>query len=179
QAWLAANFETGILSSIALAIAHPGQYRETRVALGHLAEMPDFEHHMKNWAFAFNVVTVIANRMTPGHRDRASGGVTFYDLLLTIGGGRRTVLSMPGLGVRLQYDSGTVALFSGYQHLHEVSEFLEERVCVACYARPPVIRWLSGKHPPAPSGSSILPHGWWELLANTPGVRLHYRGSVD
>ncbi|KZV68685.1 hypothetical protein PENSPDRAFT_582110, partial [Peniophora sp. CONT] len=169
--WLGANLESGILLSIALAIAHPAQYRETRRALGYLAASPEFKEHMENWTFMFNVVTLICNRMTPGHRDRASGGRDFYDLLLTIGGDARTILKLPGLGLRLQYDSGTAAIFSGHQHLHEVSGFVEERACLACYARPAVIRWLQANHPPSPRGAATLPQGWWDLLIGQPGVR--------
>ncbi|VDB91416.1 unnamed protein product [Peniophora sp. CBMAI 1063] len=171
QRWLAENIETGILVSVILAIVHPAQYRESRAALDFLATLPDFAHHMKNWTFVFNAVTLITNRLTPGHRDRASGGANFYDLLLTIGGDSRTVLSLPGLGIRVQYDSGAVALFSGNEHLHEVSSFGMERACVACYARPAVMRWLNAKHPPPPYGEAMLPHGWWPMLLQVPGVR--------
>ncbi|VDB85621.1 unnamed protein product [Peniophora sp. CBMAI 1063] len=164
QTWLAANQETGILLSVALAISHPTQYQETRKALEYLSTLPDFAQHMQNWSFAFNVVTLICNRRTPAHRDRSSGGREFYDLLLTIGGGPRTMLSLPGLGLKLQYDSGAVALFSGNQHLHEVSGFLEERACIACYARAPVIRWLNANHPQPPAGRLTLPQGWWDML---------------
>ncbi|VDB84678.1 unnamed protein product [Peniophora sp. CBMAI 1063] len=166
QAWLGANFETGLLLSTALAIVHPAQYRETRQALGYLSTLPDFRRHTDDWTFAFNAVTLICNRLTPLHRDRASGGIEFYDLLLSIGGGPRAVLSLPGLGICVQYDSGAAALFSGNQHLHEVWGFQEERACVACYARPAVIRWLGAKHPPLPSGSNVLPDGRWQTFLN-------------
>ncbi|VDB98979.1 unnamed protein product [Peniophora sp. CBMAI 1063] len=171
QTWLAANIETGLLLSTALAIAHPAQYRETRQALGYLASLPEFNRHMQQWTFAFNAVTLICNRLTPLHRDRASGGAGFYDLLLSIGGGPRTILSLPGLGIRVQYDSGTVAMFSGHQHTHEVWGFEEERACIACYARPPVIRWLGGQNPARPTGPSTLPEGWWQALIGIPEVR--------
>ncbi|VDC02772.1 unnamed protein product [Peniophora sp. CBMAI 1063] len=126
QAWVGANFETGLLLSTALAIAHPDQYHETRQALGYLATLPDFTNHLETWTFAFNAVTLICNRLTPLHRDRSSGGTEFLDLMLSIGGGPRTILSLPGLGVRVQYDSGAAAMFSGHQHLHEVWGFEEE-----------------------------------------------------
>ncbi|VDB87286.1 unnamed protein product [Peniophora sp. CBMAI 1063] len=171
QAWLGANFETGLLLSTALAIAHPAQYHETRQALGYLATLQDFGRHMEAWTFAFNAVTLICNRLTPLHRDRSSGGAEFLDLLLSIGGGPRTILSLPGLGIQVQYDSGAVAMFSGHQHLHEVWGFDQERACVACYAKAPVIRWLGRRHPSPPSGSATLPEGWWQALANIPGVR--------
>ncbi|KZV61565.1 hypothetical protein PENSPDRAFT_561260, partial [Peniophora sp. CONT] len=136
--WVGENIELGLLISSALAIAHPEQYEATKHALASLANLEHFDRHLETWAFAFNVVTIIANRLTPLHRDRASGARELFDALLSIGGGLHTTLSLPGLGARLQYDSGTLVLMSGSIHPHEVSAFEMERLCVACYARPAV-----------------------------------------
>lgn len=171
--------ELGLLVSSALAIAHPEQYRITRQALAQLSCLDDFRDHVENWTFAFNVLTVIANRLTPMHRDRASGARELFDLLLSIGGGLHTTLSLPGLGARLQYDSGTMVLLSGSIHLHEVSAFEMERLCIACYARPAVLRWLGQRHPRAPTAAGTMPTGWWEAIQAGLDTRRVGGGSAD
>lgn len=130
---------SAIIFSAALAIAHPEQYELHRRSLRKVANDPAFADLISQWAFAFNVVTVVANRSTPIHRDVLSGGRPLYDLLATFGGGPLTVLGFPGLGLRMQYDSGTIALFSGHVHPHGVSVSSEERVCLALYARRSVL----------------------------------------
>ncbi|VDB96043.1 unnamed protein product [Peniophora sp. CBMAI 1063] len=166
QAWVGESMELGLLLSSALAIAHPQQYQETKFALAALAADDDHREYMRHWAFAFNVITVIANRMTPLHRDRASGGRELFDALLSIGGGRRTTLSLPGIGARLQYDSGTLVLMHGSVHPHEVSPFEMERLCIACYARPAVLRQLGRQNPEAPTAEGTMPAGWWPELVS-------------
>ncbi|VDB96111.1 unnamed protein product [Peniophora sp. CBMAI 1063] len=164
QAWVAGNVELGFLISAALAVLHPEQYRITRDALAELSMRDHFADHVENWTFAFNVVTVIANRVTPLHRDRASGAKELFDALLSIGGGARTALVLPGLGARLQYDSGTLVFLQGSIHPHQVSPFDYERLCVACYARPAVLRALDQRHPRAPYTADTMPRGWYEML---------------
>lgn len=69
------------------------------------------------------------------HRDIYSGGRGMLDGLLNLGGGRLTVIEFPGLGLRLQYDSRALLLFSGNVHSHGVSVSEDERVCLAFYGR--------------------------------------------
>ncbi|VDC00267.1 unnamed protein product [Peniophora sp. CBMAI 1063] len=164
QAWIGENIELGLLLSSALAITHPEQYYETKQSLAILASHEPHSQHLQTWTFAFNVVTIIANRMTPLHRDRASGARELYDVLFTLGGDRHTTLSLPGLGVRFQYDSGAVALFSGSTHLHHVSPFVMEHLCIACYSRPAVQAKLGRRHPQAPTVAGTMPEGWSEAL---------------
>lgn len=130
---------TAIILSAALGIAHPEQYELTRESLRKVSCDVDFADLATQWAFVFNVITVVANRSTPVHRDISSGGPSLYDLLATFGGGPNTVIEFPGMGLRLQYDSGTLALFSGNVHPHGVSVSDEERVCLALYARKSVL----------------------------------------
>lgn len=130
---------TAIILSAALGVAHPEQYELTRESLRKISCDIEFADLAVQWAFAFNVVTIVANRSTPIHRDIASGGRALYDLLCTFGGGPNTVIEFPGMGLRLQYDSGTLALFSGNVHPHGVSVSEEERLCLALYARKSVL----------------------------------------
>lgn len=126
---------SALIFSAALGIAHPEQYELTRKCLEHVALDPEFSELATRWAFAFHVVTIVANRSTITHRDIRSGGRPLLDILATFGGSENTVIEFPGLGLRLQYDSGTLVLFSGHVHPHGVSVSRDERVCLALYAR--------------------------------------------
>lgn len=121
--------------SAALAIAHPDQYNLTRQYLREVASDARFTDIASQWGFAFSVLTVVANRSTPIHRDTRSGGRELYDALLSIGGGPHTVIEFPGMGLRVQYDTRTLILFSGNVHPHGASVSRDERVCIALYAR--------------------------------------------
>ncbi|KZV69452.1 hypothetical protein PENSPDRAFT_561440, partial [Peniophora sp. CONT] len=121
--------------SAALGIAHPEQYELSRACLKKISRDPRFSDLALQWVSAFNVVTIVANRSTPIHRDTRSGGRGIMDVLLSIGGGPHTVIEFPGMGLRLQYDSRTLVICSGHVHPHGVSVSREERVCLAFYAR--------------------------------------------
>ncbi|KZV64480.1 hypothetical protein PENSPDRAFT_588329, partial [Peniophora sp. CONT] len=133
--WVVAMSECALILSAVLAVAHPEQFELNLQCLEALCKLEGLADVAEQWAFAFNVVSVISNRATPEHRDTSSGGLGMLDLLLTLGGCHRTTLELPGLGMRFKYDSGTIVLFSGHVHLHTVSPSLEERVCIACYSR--------------------------------------------
>lgn len=127
--------DCALILSATLAIAHPEQFQLSLRCLENLGNMAQFADLAEQWAFAFTAVSVVSNRWTPEHRDNGSGGYGILDVLLSIGGCLRTVLELPGLGLRFIYDSGTVVLFSGHVHLHTVSPSERERMCIACYAR--------------------------------------------
>lgn len=139
QAFIAGMGTSAIIFSAALGIAHPEQYELTRRSLKKICCDPEFADVASQWAFAFNVLTIVANRSTPIHRDVGSGARPLYDLLATFGGGPNTVIEFPGMGLRLQYDSGTMVLFSGNMHPHGVSASLYERICLALYSRKSVL----------------------------------------
>ena len=95
------------------------------------------------------------------HRDKLSGGVPYFDCLLTIGGDDGTVLALPGLGIRYQYTSGTMVLFSGHTRLHGVSKAHAERVCFAAYVRQSVHRLFRIHIPELPSAVHSKEHMYW------------------
>lgn len=147
--------------SVALALTHPEQYAVTRAGLQMLSNVRHLCERIREWAFGFNVLTVVANRESLLHRDKRSGGFVWLDLLLSIGGDEGTVLELPGVGVRFQYTSGTILMFSGNTHLHGVSPSASERVCLAAYARPSVNRQLGIHTPLPPSISRSNHHSYW------------------
>ena len=162
------NLETGLLMSVAIALAHPEQYALTRASLEKLASLRHICQFIDGWAFAFNVLTIVVNREAWLHRDKMSGALALLDMLLNIGGDPGTVLELPGVGVRLQYDSGTAAIFSGHTHIHGVSRSTEERVCFAAYVRPSVHRLFGLHTPDAPTVVRPSQYAQW----------IHYIESV-
>lgn len=156
--------------SVALVLIHPEQYALTRASLQKLSRMEHICDRIRQWAFGFNVLTVVVNRKSLLHRDKGSGGFEWLDELLTVGGDEDTVLELPGLGVRFRYCSGTIALFSGNTHLHGVSASRSERVCFAAYVRSSVLRKFHIHHPDPPYVNTGLDHMEWleyidEILA--------------
>lgn len=147
--------------SVALALTHPEQYALTRACLGQLSTLRHVCDRIREWAFGYNVLTIVANRQSLSHRDRLSGGVEWLDTLLSIGGDEDTVFELPGVGVRLLYTSGTLVLFCGHTHLHGVSASRAERVCFAAYARPSVQRQFRLHTPKPPTVSRAGFHTFW------------------
>jgi hypothetical protein len=164
QLWVRSMAETAALLSAALVIVNPSLYELNRESLIRLSYIPELEARIKEWGFAFNAVSVISNRASPVHRDNKSGGWEYPDVICSVGGGPRTVLEMPGLGVRCLYSPGSVAIFSGNLHLHSVSDSEHERLCIACYTRQPVHAHVNLGTPGFPKVADVLPKGWWPTL---------------
>lgn len=118
------------------------------------------------WCLPFTAVSVIANRESPLHRDTRAP-IAAHDLLLSIGGMRSWPcrlgpatktngrMHLPGLGVVLDYVSGSMVSINGKLVRHSVSESRNERVCLAFYLRESVLRTLGVTLPP-----------WWEWIAD-------------
>lgn len=153
--------------SVAMVLVHPEQYALTRAALEALSSLEHICDYIQTWAFGFNVLTVVVNRETLTHRDKFSGGFEWLDELLNIGGDEGTVLELPGVGVRFQYTSGTIAIFSGNTHLHGVSPSLLERACFAAYVRPSVLRTFHLHTPDPPTIPRSQHHIYWAEYIQT------------
>ena len=166
QQFVREQLETGCLMSIALALIHPEQYALTRASIECMTRIRHVGPRAREWGFGFNVLTVVANRMSVLHRDRLSGGHLFLDCLLSVGGDEGTVLELPGLGIRAQYASGTMALFSGNTHLHGVSKSNAERVCFAAYVRKSVLQLFRLHMPDLPTTERAHHHLYWLTYIN-------------
>ena len=148
--------EFAILSAI-LAVAQPELYAVAREALVRLGRKhPELEQYLKVWSLMFNVISLIGNRESPGHRDQASSRPDWYDLLVSIGGGEDTVMEIASLSIRCKWPSGSVCMFSGRSLLHGVSESDWERLCIACYMRQPVLHAMGVSHPEWPYFDEIV-----------------------
>lgn len=130
-----------------LKIIHPELHALGRSALNELRDpgsgpLPWFIHGedirlgnvLEEWLHPFSAVSVIVNRTTPCHRD-SKGRNSWMDILATVGDYSFGRLELPGLGVRLEYEPGTVVGLLGKVVRHGASEVVGERMCLAYYMR--------------------------------------------
>jgi hypothetical protein len=140
-----------------LQIIHLELYNAGILALTNLANNPSLVKEgeavfaiLKLWAIPFTGYSMISNRSTPVHRDNSSRPEA-YDLLATLGSYHSGKMKLPGLGLILDYNPGTVVALSGRIVLHEVPEVVGNRVCLAYYMRDnvherhqvPVLGWMN------------------------------------
>ena len=93
------------------------------------------------WSSPFTAISIISNRDTELHRD-GKGFAPFYDLITTVGyytGGR---FEVPGIGLRFQYDSGTIMGLCGKVLGHSVAEVDGDRFCVVQYFHQKVLEGI-------------------------------------
>lgn len=132
--WLADMADVHMLLSGVLRIIHPELYEASRLAIVRLNDSPERADVLSRWGSVFNAISVISNRMTPGHRDLQSR-VEWFDILTSVGPYSGAKLSLPDLNLELHYPSGSVVAFSGKLLQHAVSDCVGERACVAYYMR--------------------------------------------
>jgi len=139
--WLDEIQDLSALIGGILSIVHPTLYQVGLQAFKHLASDTSTvqEHNrylqiLKLWTTPFSGMSVISNRETPIHRDVQSRH-SWYDILLTLGDYSNGRIELPSLGVRLQYDPGTVVALAGKVVPHGVPECDGNRVCLAYFMR--------------------------------------------
>lgn len=142
QDWLSAISESNAISSAILAVIHPKLYDAGWQTSMRLRDTPETgsEEILNRWASVFNGVSIISNRRTPPHRD-GSSRPHWYDMLVTLGRYRDCNLELPGLGITLEYGSGTVVGILGNVLEHAVPKFEGDRVCYAYFMRNNVHEW--------------------------------------
>ena len=92
------------------------------VKLGHWSEekgQQDIPSVLPIWPSIYNVALVIVNQASPVHLD-IEGRSEWLDLLTTVGEYWDLDLTLPTIGLRLQYDLGTVVALSGQLMHHGV-----------------------------------------------------------
>ncbi|THH15727.1 hypothetical protein EW146_g4796 [Bondarzewia mesenterica] len=117
-----------------LRIIHPEQYFAGIECIEKLGDITDIGELVRRWPSVFNGVSVIAQRLTPPHRD-GNSRAEWYDLLATIGPYQNGTFELPGIGVSFQYNSGTVIALCGQVLTHSVPNVDGERVCFAWFMR--------------------------------------------
>jgi hypothetical protein len=134
RAWLDDAWESIALLSVTLSITHPELYQCGRETLRRLQTNADLFNVLSRWSSVFNGMSVISNRETPAHRDNNSRA-EWYDILATIGPYKEAVLDLSNIGLRLQYNSGTLVHLGGRLLRHGVHRTEGDRVCLAFYMR--------------------------------------------
>lgn len=155
--WIEGAWATFALAAAAQSITSPLSYQSGRAALEahreYVLAVPDF---MAAWALPFTALSVIANRSSPWHRD-TKAPLSASDLLITLGGnkpdrlcseGRRNGrMHLPGIGIYLDYASGSIMSINSKLVRHSVSESENERLCLAFFLRESVLDALGVAKP--------------------------------
>jgi hypothetical protein len=156
--WLQKSQDTLVLVSGILSIIQPELYKLGLQALELLIEDPthckepvQLVEILQLWYSPFSAISVISNRSTPLHRD-TGGRPQWLDILLAVGEYKHGRFSLPGLGLTLKYNPGTVVAFSGKIFRHG-AECTGNRACIAFYVRDnvldrlglPVGSWLNAE----------------------------------
>jgi hypothetical protein len=132
--WLSEMFEASALLSAILRVIHPALYECGRETIQRLHQHAELQPALEKWPSVFNAVTILSNRETPLHRDNHSRP-QWYDMLTPVGPYQQAVLDLPGVGLKLAYESGTVVGLSGKVLRHGVKACDGERICLAYYMR--------------------------------------------
>ena len=142
---------TAILGGV-VSVIHPDLYEAGMIALRWLWNNPDLvdsplllKEVLGLWSVLFSGVSIISNRSTPLHRD-CNSRKEWMDLLVTLGKYQRGIMTLPGLGVELLYNPGTVVGIAGRVLQHGV-ECDGERACLAYYMRDKVHERLGVRAP--------------------------------
>ena len=138
--FLGATAETFALIGAILSIIQPDLYDVGMEGLKvlyrdpSLVETPEILREVLNlWMVPFSGLSVISNRITPLHRD-CNGRKEWMDLLVALGRYHQGLFCIPGLGLELLYNPGTVVGIAGKVLQHGV-ECNGERACLAFYMR--------------------------------------------
>ncbi len=113
------------------------------------------------WPTVYTGLDVIANRLTPEHRDKG-GANTFFDHLVNLGWDKDVQLCVKELDARFAYGPGTCILFSGKAFTHSVTACSEERVMLAHYSKEAIHHRLKVARPAMPTQL-----GWWTEYGQT------------
>lgn len=141
--WLEASFNLHKILNVVLAATHPALYIagiDAIDAVRHPSKIPHKVHFkihdvVHSWPSAFSGMSIIANRLTPRHRDK-HGAAQFFDLLLSCGYHTKAKFCIPELQAELSYLPGTINLICGRVLSHAVPSWEGgERVCMALYMR--------------------------------------------
>ena len=95
------------------------------------------------WPSPFTAFSIISNRETESHRD-AKGFTPFYDIVTTLGDYTDGRFEVPAIGLRFQYNPGTMIGICGKVLSHGVSEVEGDRFCLVQYFHRKVLDLLSG-----------------------------------
>lgn len=146
--WCRENKQFSHVLSGVLSIMHPELYQLGQQAMCKLREtseatgapwVPCYENDrlqevLEIWGHPWTALSIMVNRATPYHRD-TNGRNPWMDLMVTVGEYEHGRLELPGLGVRLEYNPGTIVGLCGKVVVHGAAEVEGDRACLAYYMR--------------------------------------------
>lgn len=140
--WMTQQSDVQYLNSAMLYLVHKMQYMggATVVSTAKAGEgVKELKRFADLWASVFTGITIIANRVTPIHRD-GKGHPSWFDLLLACGSDSQCFLEVPDLGARVRYHPGDACLICGRILSHAVTNWDGSgRIAYAHYNRPGVV----------------------------------------
>lgn len=146
-----------ILLNGIMKVIHPEQYEMGRQSkkdiVGHGIDLQVLGH----WHSSFDAIQIISNRESPMHRDQNSL-VPWYDMLVTMGPYSNGIMKMKIVGLKLQYNAGTVVALSGRLISHGVNKVDGERLCIAYFMRKKVQERLGTKTAGWSRGPNVTKH---------------------
>ena len=95
------------------------------------------------WPCPFTAFSIISNRETDLHRD-GKGFTPYYDIITTLGHYSDGRFEVPGIGLRFQYNPGTIVGICGKALAHGVAEVDGIRYCLVQYFHRSVLSLFSG-----------------------------------
>ncbi|KAI6137881.1 hypothetical protein BKA82DRAFT_3994189, partial [Pisolithus tinctorius] len=101
----------------------------------------DMEVVLPMWNLVYSSMSVMVNCASPPHKDM-NGQKVWLDTLLTIGNYPRLDFLVLELGIRLQYNPGTVIALVGLALVHQVDRIDGDRACLAYYMRENVHQYV-------------------------------------
>ena len=140
------------------AICHNELCDKSRIAVEYMKDKRDDFQGVEAWPSFATSMSIIANRVTPLHRDR-SGKPSFQDILFSLGRHTDAWLTVLDLGARFRYLPGTAVVLCGRVLKHAVTSWEGgDRVCYAHYTREEALSHLGIKRPDFASVETHLRH---------------------
>jgi hypothetical protein len=98
--------------------------------------------HVRSWNSVYSGISVMANRITPRHRD-ARGSYPWYDLPLSTSTHRKVDFHLDDIDAWLSYDPRTVVMACRKVLSHSLPKWSGgKRICPAHWMRTEVHHWL-------------------------------------
>ena len=140
-----------------LAVTHPEQYRYLlNLRQWTFSEYSGCQPVLCDWPFIHPSGQIIANRVTPYHRDKTSP-ISVHDFLLSMGTyEKEAIIDLQNVGVSVPYDSGTMLSMASRLVSHGVSRCTNDRLCFAQFVPEALCQKRGIPVPPLPTVQSCL-----------------------